>query len=642
MCGICGIFEYEGRDRVCGTDIHLMVESLRHRGPDDDGAFLRPEIGLGMRRLAVIDVEGGRQPITNEDGTVQVVFNGEIYNHRDLRAKLERAGHSLQTRSDTETIVHLYEEYGRDCVQHLDGMLAVAIWDEGATAQDCPGGRLLLARDRLGKKPLYYSDTGSTLIFGSELKAVLCDKRISRNIDWQAFHDYLSLGMISGDRSIYKQIRKLLPGHTLEVTAKGSVEIRPYWKWPQVAFADTTDCQTIVADVKELLFRAVEKRLESEVPLGMFLSGGLDSSLVAAIMSRLCSRGVDTFSIGFEGSESHNELPLARIAAQHIGARHHEFLARPDILQLLPEIINATDEPFAISSAIPLLLLARAARKEVTVVLTGDGGDEVLGGYSHYLYERWARSARRLPPQVTRLVGAAVGIMPGPVTSLTGAMRKRIRHLTGNLQGTAAERRIGWSSWFGEEEKCRLYSTSFRDEIKANGVMPTSDHMQRLLSDTSQDPAADANYLDAVVWLPDEMLAKVDRMTMNASLEARCPLLDADLIDYCVRLPFDVKIPGSRDRDLKAILRDIAREYLPEEVTAQRKHGFNVPLDAWFRGEARSYLEHYLNRERIARRDIFNADTVQELMAAHQAGAANLSNRLYGLLTFEVWAEKEL
>jgi len=371
----------------------------------------------------------------------------------------------------------------------------------------------------------------------------------------------------------YRQARKLLPGHTLEITSDGAARPRAYWTWPQSSGNGAGEGRTVDADVKRLLFRAVEKRLESEVPIGAFLSGGLDSSLVTAIMSRLSDRRVDTFSIGFEGPETHNELPWARLAAQRLGTRHHEFLARPDIVQLLPEIVEATDEPFAISSAIPLLLLSRAARQEVTVVLTGDGGDEVLGGYAHYLYERWARSARRFSPQVMSLVGVAAGAIPGPVTRPAGAMRKRIRHLTGNLAGTAAERRLGWSSWFNEAEKRRLYTTSYQDEIKRKGVVPTSARLQSLLSGISPDPVADANYLDAVVWLPEEMLTKVDRMTMNASVEARCPLLDTELIAYCAKLP-SASNPRQPDRDLKTVLRNMAREFLPEELTARRKHGF--------------------------------------------------------------------
>jgi asparagine synthase (glutamine-hydrolysing) len=597
-----------------------------------------------MRRLSVIDVQGGQQPISNEDGTVQIVFNGEIYNHHVLRAELERKGHRFSTQSDTEVIVHLYEEYGRECVQHLDGMFAFAIWDERTDIQGLPGGRLFIARDRLGKKPLYYADTGGAFIFASEPKAILCDKRVGRTIDLQSLHDYLSLGMVPCDRSIYKEIRKLLPGHTLLITTEGVVETHRYWKLSRSHGdgIEVRDARTAVAEVKRLLFRAVEKRLESEVPLGAFLSGGLDSSLVTAIMARLCSRSIQAFSIGFEGPESHNELPLARIAARHLGVYHHEFLARPDIVNLLPEIIDATDEPFAISSAIPLLLLSREARQEVTVVLTGDGGDEVLGGYSHYLYERWAQSARRLPSQVTRLVGAAANVAPQPVTNPIGAMQKRIRHLIGNSGGTAADRRLGWSSWFSEAEKQSLYSTSFSTELAASGVVPTGSHLQTLVPDALSDPVDTANYLDAVVWLPDEMLTKVDRMTMQASLEARCPLLDIDLVNYCARLSFDTKIPGNRDRDLKSLLRSIAEEFLPRELTVRRKHGFNVPLDAWFRGSARAYLEHSLSRERINRRGFFNPDTIEDLLATHQSGKANLSNRLYGLLTFEIWADKEL
>jgi asparagine synthase (glutamine-hydrolysing) len=581
-------------------------------------------------------VAGGHQPLGNEDGSVTIVFNGEIYNHHALRATLQERGHVFRTQSDTEAIVHLYEEYGSACVQHLDGMFAFAIWD---TRQgEGTSGKLFLARDRVGKKPLYYADTGSTLIFGSELKAVTCHPAVRREINAQGVHDYLSLGQVPRDASIYESVRKLLPGHVLEASMAHPPQVRRYWSWP-VPDAERRDggAET-VRTVRDLLLRAVEKRLEAEVPLGVYLSGGLDSGIVAAMAARLRG-GIDTFAVGFEGPASHNELPLSRVTSRHIGSRHHEFLFKPDIVQLLPEILQATDEPFAISSSIPLLLLSRAARKQVTVVLTGDGGDEVLGGYTYYLYERWARALRSLPLS-PRLLHQVAGLLPGPVTSYTGAWRKRVRHLVRNAGRPAAQRRLDWAGWFDEEDKWKLYSAETRARAQERGVSATHQRLQKLVHSESDDPAENTNHLDAVVWLPDEMLTKVDRMTMSASVEARCPLLDRDLIEYCARLPMRVRVPGNRDTHLKAILRQVGAEFLPREVLRGRKRGFNVPLDAWFRGHARGYLEHHLGPERVRRCGFFDAEAVTALMREHQSGFANHANRLFALLTFHVWAEQ--
>jgi asparagine synthase (glutamine-hydrolysing) len=639
MCGIAGIFEYRRPVRIEEPVLARMLDALVHRGPDDSGTYFETSLAIGMRRLSIIDRSGGHQPLANEDGRVRIVFNGEIYNHHELRSRLQGLGHSFSTLSDTETIVHAYEQYGAKCVEHLDGMFAFAIWD--ARSDSPTGRRLFIARDRLGKKPLYFADTGNTLVFGSELKAVVRHPAVERELDVQALHDFLSLGQVPGEQTIFRHVRKLPPGHTLELDAGGGVVVREYWHWPSVSHGVSAGVPTVTA-VKDLLCSAVEKRLESEVPLGVFLSGGLDSGVVAAIMSRLLARPVDAFSVGFEGPGTHNELPLARATAAHIGARHHEFVFRPDIVELLPEIVDATDEPFAISSSIPLLLLSRAARQQVTVVLTGDGGDEVLGGYAHYLYERWAGQVRAFPRSFSRVMSGAAAAVPGPVTSFAGAARKRVRHLLDNAWLPGPQRRLGWTAWFDEDEKWNLYSEALRRQLSQRPIATAQRLRAAEPGMCGRDPAEVAAYLDAANWLPDEMLTKVDRMTMSASIEARCPLLDRELVSYCARLPMSTRIPGNRDSHLKSILKTIAKDLLPETVLRGRKHGFNVPLDTWFRGGARSYLEHHLSRERIESRGLFDPDVVKDLIDRHMAGAANLSSRLFGLLTFEVWAEKNL
>lgn len=631
------MFEYQGDRRVEPEVIRRMTATLAHRGPDDEGFLVLPFVGLGMRRLSIIDVQGGHQPISNEDHSVHVILNGEIYNHHELRRSLLQRGHTFRTHSDTEVIVHLYEEYGRSCLEFLDGMFAFAIWDARPLNG---GGSLLVGRDRVGKKPLYFMDSGRALVFGSEIKALLAEGRVDRVVDAQAVHDYLSLGMIPGPQSIYRHVKKLMPGHTLEVRRDGTVNTQRYWGWP-TDDNPPVDAGEAVTQVRQLLMQAVEKRLEAEVPIGAFLSGGLDSSLVCAMASRLSGKPLDTFSVGFEGPESHNELPYARIAARHIGSRHHEFVMRPSIIELLPEILEATDEPFAISSAIPLLMISKAARELVTIALTGDGGDEVLGGYEHYRYERWASIVRRMPRQLACAASNVAGRMPGKPTSGIGRAKKRVRQFFGNVHGSVASRRLGWTGWFTEEDKWELYSPAWRRRALRAGVIPTSAHLLLLAGRAESDPGYSARYLDAVVWLPDEMLAKVDRMTMRASVEARCPFLDRALIEYCAALPIQTKIPGGRRHHLKWILRKVASEFLPDELLVRRKHGFNVPLDAWFRGESGREIEKVILGNGSGENQVFDAVEMTNILNVHRSGAANFGNRLFALATLQLWTQRE-
>jgi asparagine synthase (glutamine-hydrolysing) len=643
MCGICGIFEYRSGQAVAAEQLYGMNATLRHRGPDDEGYYTAPGLGLAMRRLSIIDVAGGHQPIGNEDGSIWVVFNGEIYNFRSLRETLLHKGHRLRTRSDTEVIPHLYEDYGPACIEHLDGMFALALYDRRPHAADrlgdARGGRLLLARDRLGKKPLYYADLGGTLIFGSELKPLLRDHRVSKDLDWQALHHYLSLLVVPTPYTIFKGIRKLPAGCLLECDAQG-VRVRRYWHALDVMDDEPIAEDEAVAEVRRLLFAAVEKRLIAEVPLGAFLSGGLDSSTVVAIMSQLKQGPVRTFSIGFEGPHTHNELPYARRLAEHYRTQHHEFLVKPDIVETLQDIVHYADEPFAISSAIPTFLLARAARQNVTVVLTGDGGDEVFGGYEHYLYERWAAAYRRLPRAVDRLLMGTAGLLNGWVETPIGRLQSRVMRFASNARRGLGERRLGWTTGFSEVEKQRLYAADLRHVL---GLSSTARFLEEQVHESRAfEPAAQQNCLDIVVWLADEMLTKVDRMTMAASVEARCPLLDWRLVEYLARFPFSLKVPGRRPAHLKHLLRRAVADLLPADLLSRPKHGFNVPLDAWFRGGAKAYLETLLSPQRIRRRGFFDADAISALMACHQSGRLNASNRLYALLVLEVWAETYL
>lgn len=629
MCGICGVFEYRTGGAVSREQLQSMNDTLRHRGPDDEGFYCKHGIGLAMRRLSIIDVAGGQQPIANEDETAWIVFNGEIYNYQALQKRMLELGHRLRTRSDTEIVLHLYEEYGAECVQYLDGMFAFAIYDGRSSAGN---GRLFIARDRLGKKPLYYADVDGALIFGSEIKPLLLDRRVSKELDFEALYHYLSLLVVPAPWSIFKSIRKLPQGHTLECDGNG-LRLSNYWNYLDHAADRRIPAEEAAAEIRRLLFAAVGKRLIAEVPLGAFLSGGLDSSVVVAIMSRLKSEPVKTFSVGFEGPATHNELPHARALAEYYRTDHHETFARPSIVELLPQLVRHTDEPFAISSAIPTFIIAQEARRHVTVVLTGDGGDEVFGGYGHYLFERWAALYRRLPTAIDSLLTTTTGLSRGPITRWDGRLHSRIARFTANARREVSKRRLGWASAFSESEKIDLLP-AFHGAQSTPAFLST-----RLNGVANAAPGAQQNYLDMLVWLPDEMLTKVDRMTMAASVEGRCPMLDWKLVEYMAGISLDEKIPGWTQASLKHLLRRAVGDLLPPNLLNRPKQGFNVPLDYWFRGEASSYLESKLNPDRIKRRGVFSSDAVSRLMARHQAGAANLSNRLYALLVFEVWAD---
>ena len=642
MCGICGVFEYASPERVDRARLERMSRTLLHRGPDEEGIFVRPQVGLAMRRLRIIDLTGGSQPMANEDETVWIVFNGEIYNYRELRRDLGRRGHRFRTNSDTEVIVHAYEEFGETCVDHLDGMFAFAIYDGRPDVHDPPAAaprhRLFLARDPFGKKPLYYADLGGTFLFGSEIKPILEDPRVSREIDFEALHHYLSLLVVPAPWSIFQAIRKLPPGHVLHVDS-GGVRTRRYWNCPPLCTESEDSERDAPAIVRDLLFRAVEKRMVADVPLGAFLSGGLDSSLIVAIMSRLRQEPVKTLSVGFAGPQSHNELPFARRLAEHCRTDHHEITLQPDVVSSVHDLVRYEDEPFGITSAIPTLLMARAARDHLTVVLTGDGGDEMFGGYSHYLWERWAAAYRRLPRVADSLLLAAAGTLSRRIDRPAGALRSRVTRFVGNARRPHGSRRLGWGSAFSEQEKLALYS----GDLASRSVGATTALLEHHAAAASHlEPAAVQNWLDQSVWLSDEMLTKVDRMTMGASIEARCPLLDRDLARYLAGLPFNQKVPGSRNGDLKHLLRRVAEEFLPADLLKRPKHGFNVPLDAWFRGGAGLLLADALSPQRVACRGWFRPEAVTRLLSEHQTGRAKFSNRLYALFYLELWAQEYL
>ncbi len=636
MCGIVGIYEYRHGAPVDRDLVRRMNDSLVHRGPDADGYLFRDCVGLAMRRLAIIDIAGGQQPVSNETGDVHVVFNGEIYNFVALRRELEACGHVFRTRSDTEVIVHAYEEWGDACVTRFEGMFAFALLDQRPAAD---GDRLLIARDHLGKKPIYYADLDGTLVFGSELKPLLLHPKVRREVDPEALGHFLALRFVPSPLSVFRDVRKLPPGHTLAVSRAG-VTIRRYWDWRSYVDDELPPFPELVADVRRMIFAAVERRLVAEVPLGAFLSGGLDSSTVVAVMSRLTPGRVKTFSMGFEGPATHDELPKARRVARHLGTDHHELFARPDLVELIPEFVRYADEPFAISSALPTLLLARAARKEVTVVLTGDGGDEVFGGYAQYLYERWARALRVSPSTFDPAVRSAADGLHQALGNQRGTAFRRIgRFLDAARRPSVGARRLAWANSPGDGDVRALLSPALRA-----GHRSTADFLDGAVSAGLRHlaPETVANALDVLVYLPDEMLTKVDRMTMAASLEARSPLLDLSLVKRLAGIGFGRKVPGLGATSLKSVLRAAVGDLLPAEEREAPKWGFNVPLDTWFRGSARKYLDDHLDPERVARRGVFDPQGVRDLMRRFDAGLADANTHIFPLLVFEAWAQQYL
>jgi asparagine synthase (glutamine-hydrolysing) len=606
MCGIAG---YAGRSRSAArseADLGAMCAAIRHRGPDEEGHHVGPGVALGMRRLSVIDVLGGSQPIANESGDVHVVFNGEIYNHHAIRARLAPR-HGFRTRSDTEVLVHLYEEMGDAMVDELRGMFAFAIWDDRAR-------RLTVARDRLGIKPLYYWQTGDGVAFASELRSFLALKEFPREIDADAVREYLALGYVPDPSCILRGVRKLPPAHVLTWSAEEGLAIRQYWT-PVRPESPIVDEREAVEELRRLLADAVASHLESDVRLGAFLSGGIDSSTVVAQMARLSGTTVETFSIGFEEPEF-NEAPHAAAVARALGTRHTELIVRPEADALIEQLVHAFDEPFGDSSALPTMLVSELARQHVTVALSGDGGDELFGGYTRYGEMDGAR--REQPGVARRLARAAALRLPHSTFG-----RNRLLHLSRGRRGQYAG------------------TVAHALPVSEGGVLTEVDDalsLDRLL-DRWFDPAADRDFLtqmtlvDLGSYLPGDILTKVDRASMRVSLEARVPLLDHPLVEFAVSLPGHWKRRGGVG---KWILREAVQGLVPDSVFAQPKRGFGVPLADWLRRDLRHRLDTLLRADRAVYEHADRA-SVSRLVNEHLSGRRDHSHFLWRLLVLDLW-----
>ncbi|OLC36199.1 MAG: asparagine synthase (glutamine-hydrolyzing) [Candidatus Rokubacteria bacterium 13_1_40CM_4_69_5] len=625
MCGIAG---YVG---VAPPELlPSMLRVLKHRGPDDDGLHVEPGVGLGSTRLAIIDLDTGRQPITNADESAWIVFNGEIYNFRDLKTTLQAHGRAFRTRSDTEVILKSYEVFGDACVERLRGMFTFALWDRRRR-------RLLLARDRLGKKPLYYWHRDGLLLFASELKALLCHPAVARSLDWDALHHYLAFGYTPRARSIFADIAKLPPGHTA-VLADGRLRLARYWTLPagSAATAQRIAPADAPALVRHELREAVRLRLESDVPLGVFLSGGIDSSAVVASMREVTGQRIATFTVGFgPRAPSYDELPYARMVARRFETDHHEEILAPVVADLLPTIVHHFDEPFADSSAIPTLVVAQATARHVKVVLSGIGGDETFAGYPRYLGLRLSELYAGLPRWLRTLPAAAAQRL---VRESEGSRSwgNWIRRFLGGGAQPLPDRYLGWTRFFSDADLERLATPALRHRWHER----VDDAQRAAFAGLGHDDPVDGAFrIDLSTYLPDDLLVMADRMSMAHSLELRAPFCDHRLIEQSLRLAPATKLPRL---GLKGLLKAAFADVLPREILSRRKQGFMVPLARWLRTDLRPLMDDLLSPDRVKARGLFETAAVDALEREHLAGRQNHADRLWTLMMAELWMRQYL
>jgi asparagine synthase (glutamine-hydrolysing) len=619
MCGICGFYQYKPHRPVDAQVLQEMLHVLRHRGPDGSGTYLDQDLALGMRRLSIIDLEGGNQPISNEDGSILTVFNGEIYNYRQLRELLVKRGHKLITSSDTEVLVHLYEDYGDHFVPLLRGMFAFAIWDQRHR-------RLLLARDRLGIKPLYFTQTNGQLIFGSEIKAILQHPSVQSDLDIEALTNFLSLRYVPAPQTMFRGISSLPPGCTLSCDRHG-VKTNRYW---DLAFAEPTNGhrreQDYAEELQALLRESVTLHLMSDVPFGAFLSGGVDSSTIVALMSQLLDKPVKTYSVGFEGGgESFSELPYARLVANKFQTDHHEVLLRPaHLVELAETVAWHLDQPLAEYATLANLMVARLAAHDVKMVLTGEGGDELFAGYARYSAERLAPCFGLLPETAKSAALAATARLPG--------FRREKIALYALSQPQELTRFLNWFPLFNSEVKESLLSDDLKEALRGYS---TADVIATQLARTeAKGSLSRMLYMDTTLWLPDLLLARGDKMSMAASIEARVPLLDHKLVEFAASLPANLKVRGLVR---KYLLKKVAQSWLPREIVRRKKAGFPMPMALWLRHEARSFTRDILSTTGLRRRGLLNPHMVERLIREHDQGRADHSALLWGLISLELW-----
>lgn len=616
MCGIAGRFNYTPGHAVDRDRLVAMTDAVTHRGPDAAGYFLQGRIGLGHRRLSIIDLATGDQPLSNEDGSVQVIFNGEIYNFAEVRRELVAHGHRFRTSSDTEVIAHGYEQWGARCVDRFRGMFAFAVWDARAE-------RLLLARDRLGVKPLYYAEVPGGIVFGSEIKSLLEDPEVSREWRTDALDAYLTLLYIPAPDTIYKGIHKLPPAHVL-VAERGAVRVTRYWDLEFAGDGDPSREREYLEELDQILREAVGLRLISDVPLGAFLSGGIDSSTVVAYMAESSAAAPVTISVGFDHA-SFDEVQHAETVARHLGCEFHALMADPQVDDLLPKLAWHFDEPFADSSAVPTYYVSQAARQLVTVALSGDGGDELWAGYARHRVESWEHRVRTALGPAAPLAGWIGQALP---LSVKGA--RSLRHLAARPdQAYALKHAYGM---FEPGAKNRLYTGDFRGAV--NGHDPFATFRDAYAACSSPDPLDRSMYVDARTYMIDDVLTKVDRMSMAVSLEAREPLLDHRLLEFAARVPSGLKLKNGQT---KYLLRKVLDARIPRAILERGKKGFEAPIGEWLRGPLVPMASELLLDGRLHARGIFNPAEVNRLWTEHRTGTSDHRHRLWQLVMLELW-----
>jgi asparagine synthase (glutamine-hydrolysing) len=623
MCGIAGVFEYQRRNTVSGVLLREMTDVIEHRGPDDAGMYLSGPIGIGMRRLSIIDVAGGKQPISNESDSVVLVLNGEIYNYCSLRDQLETRGHKFQTECDTEVAVHLYEEHGDECVHWLRGMFGFALWDKERQ-------RLLLARDRLGIKPLYFADINGVLIFGSEIKSILQHPAVVAELNYEALSNFLSLKYVPSPETMFRGIYAVPPGFLLTCSHEG-VRLARYWDL-DFTFTTSEGEDECAERLDDLLRESVKLHLQSDVPFGAFLSGGLDSSTIVALMAHYLNHPVKTFSIGFEGAGAEiSEASYARLVAEHFGTQHHEvIIGASDFVGTLDRVMWHLDQPVADLACCANMLLAENASRHVKMVLTGEGGDELFAGYARYAGERFRVLTKLIPSQLGGAIVHASSYLPG--------LRRPKLALKALMDKEEASRLLHWFPLFGTDEKIQLLTCDAMQATTASHCAETVLE-SHLMNARARDQLSRMLYMDTKLWLPDDLLARGDKMSMAASIEARVPLLDHKLVEFAASLPSDFKL---RKFTRKYLLRKVASKLLPEAILHRKKQGFPMPISAWFRGEAKEILHDLLSRDTVRRRGLFNPDYTDELLRQHQSGDADRGAQLWGLLLVELWMRQFL
>jgi asparagine synthase (glutamine-hydrolysing) len=619
MCGIAGQYAYRSNAPADDQALGAMLHAIRHRGPDDEGRYCDADLAIGMRRLSIIDLAGGHQPIANEDGSVVVVFNGEIYNYHELRATLLARGHTLATASDTEVIVHLYEEHGDACVEHLRGMFAFALWDTRRR-------RLLVARDRLGIKPLYYTETGDGLVFASEIKSLLQQPGVQARLNRLALSNFLSLKYVPAPQTMFEGIHALPPGHLL-ICDRDGLTTRQYWDLSFARHEGAPASEEVYAEQLEALLReSVKIHLYSDVPFGAFLSGGIDSSTIVALMSQTLSQPVKTFSVGFRGpGAEYSELPYARMVAERYATDHHEVLVgAEDFIELAEHIVYHLDQPIADEAALANYMVSRLASQHVKMVLTGEGGDELFAGYARYAGERWSGLYQKVPRPARSLALALSERLPG-------FERPKIALYALSLEDEVT-RMTNWFALFNADMKAALLAPALRREL---GDL-SSDHVfaDQLARTDATDRLSRMLYVDTKLWLPDDLLARGDKTSMAASIEARVPLLDHKLVEFAASLPPHVKLKGMQR---KYLLKQVARRLLPEAIIDRKKKGFPMPIALWFRGAARDLLRDTLGPDAVKRRGLFDPAYVARLLDEHERGFADRGSILWSLLNVELW-----